>query len=711
MKIRRRLGLNAWISVVALVLMIVTLAWTFWEGHRADQNSRLTDEIRKVVSERVLVRDDYLLNPSEQAKNKWYEMSETIRALLESAAERFTGTEDRALLQEARKSLDVGLSSFSVILEKDQQKEYVDRKKFAFSEAEATLIGQVFVSAFTLNNSIVRLSEISDRAAITTRNRGFIFIFLFIVGSAIAITANSIFIRRIVSKRLTALNEGVAIIGDGNLDYHIDAAGDDELSSLARASNEMVLKLKAAQEYARSLIEASLDPLVTISALGKITDVNEASVQATGVVRSQLIGSDFSDYFTEPDKARGGYQKVFSEGFVRDYPLAIRHITGRIIDVLYNASIYKDNKGNVLGVFAAARDITERKQIESIGRLATVVRDSNDAITIQDYDGNIIAWNHGAELMFGYSEQEALQMTIWQLAPPDKAEEQRDFNRRLFAGESVSSFETQRLTKDGRLLDVWLTVTKMVNDEGKVIGIAATERDISERKKAEFDLRRSNDDLQQFANVASHDLQEPLRMIVSYLQLIEQRYKGRLDKDADDFINFAVDGGTRMQGLINGLLAFSRVESRSKPRERMDTEAILRDSLANIELIIAENKADVTYDPLPPVMFDPSQLIQIFQNLIVNAIKFHGEEAPRIHLAAEKKGRKWVFSVKDNGIGIDPQYKDKVFILFHRLGGIKYHGSGVGLSVCKRIVERHGGRIWYESEPGKGTTFYFTVPG
>jgi light-regulated signal transduction histidine kinase (bacteriophytochrome) len=243
-----------------------------------------------------------------------------------------------------------------------------------------------------------------------------------------------------------------------------------------------------------------------------------------------------------------------------------------------------------------------------------------------------------------------------------------------------------------------------------VIGIAATERDISERKKAELYLRRSNDDLQQFANVASHDLQEPLRMIVSYLQLIEQRYKGRLDKDADDFINFAVDGGTRMQGLINGLLAFSRVESRSKPREQVDTEAIIKDTLGNLEVIIAEHKADVTYDPLPSVMFDSSQLLQIFQNLIVNAIKFKGEEAPRIHVSAEKKGREWVFSVKDNGIGIDHQYKDKVFILFHRLSGVKYGGSGVGLSVCKRIVERHGGRIWFESESGKGTTFYFTVP-
>jgi len=347
---------------------------------------------------------------------------------------------------------------------------------------------------------------------------------------------------------------------------------------------------------------------------------------------------------------------------------------------------------------------------EEASRMVTVVRDSNDAITIQDVEGKILAWNRGAERMFGYSEQEALKMTIWQLAPPDKAAEQKDFNRRIFADEKVSSFETQRLTKDGRLLDVWLTVTKLVDAAGKVIGIAATERDITERKKAELDLKRSNEDLLQFANAASHDLQEPLRMIVSYLQLIEQRYKGKLDKNADDFIGFAVDGATRMQSLINGLLTYSRLGSHNKPFEPVEAEAVLKSVLSNLGLVLSETKAVVTHDPLPLVVAEASQLMQIFQNLIINAIKFHGEKTPHIHISAEKKDKEWVFSVKDNGIGIDLQYKDRVFVLFERLGGDKYSGNGVGLAVCKRIVERHGGRIWFESEPGRGTTFYFTVP-
>jgi light-regulated signal transduction histidine kinase (bacteriophytochrome) len=248
-------------------------------------------------------------------------------------------------------------------------------------------------------------------------------------------------------------------------------------------------------------------------------------------------------------------------------------------------------------------------------------------------------------------------------------------------------------------------------------GVFAAARDITERKRLEaeskrysLDLAKSNQDLQQFAYIASHDLQEPLRMIASYLQMIEKRYKNKLDKDADDFINFAVDGAVRMQDMINGLLLFSRVESRGKPFESVDTEAILKDVLANLEVAISENKAVVTHDYLPSVMVDHSQLILVFQNLIVNAIKFHGEEAPRIHISAEKKEKEWVFSVKDNGLGIDPQYNDKVFVLFQRLGGDKYPGIGLGLTVCKRIVERHDGHIWFESKLGKGVTFYFMVP-
>ena len=388
---------------------------------------------------------------------------------------------------------------------------------------------------------------------------------------------------------------------------HTDAEitfNEDNISVYARGIVQDITERKKAEEAIRlsniyncSLIEASLDPLVTIGHDGKITDVNTSTEFVTGYSRDELIGTDFVNYFTEPEKAKKGYKKVFNEGCVSDYALEIRHRNGSITPVLYNASVYKDESGEVIGVFAAARDITERKKAEEILKL--------------------------------------------------KLEE----------------------------------------------------------------LARSNAELEQFAYVSSHDLQEPLRMVTSYLQLLQRRYQGNLDDKADKYIHFAVDGAFRMQNLINDLLEFSRVTTRARDPVPMDSEFILDQVLSNLEVFIEENKPTVSHDPLPEVIADSTQLVQVFQNLIINGIKFHSEEAPKIHISAEKKESKWVFSVQDNGIGIDPQYSGKIFEVFKRLHKKEeYPGTGIGLAICKKIVERHGGHIWVESELGKGSTFYFTLP-
>ena len=225
------------------------------------------------------------------------------------------------------------------------------------------------------------------------------------------------------------------------------------------------------------------------------------------------------------------------------------------------------------------------------------------------------------------------------------------------------------------------------------------------------ELERSNRDLEQFAYIASHDLQEPLRMVRSYLQLIEQRYQGKLDADAKDFIAYAVDGASRMQTLISELLAYSRVGTRGKPFESIDCTAIVKRVLANLSVAIEESNAKVTYDPLPVVVADSMQLTQIFQNLIGNAIKFHSQDLPCVHISATDEHDEWTFSVHDNGIGIDPKNIERIFLIFQRLHTREeYPGAGIGLAICKRIVERHGGRFWASSEPGKGTAFCFTIP-
>jgi len=242
--------------------------------------------------------------------------------------------------------------------------------------------------------------------------------------------------------------------------------------------------------------------------------------------------------------------------------------------------------------------------------------------------------------------------------------------------------------------------------------------DITQERRAEEQLRtllveleRSNKELEQFAYVASHDLQEPLRMVSSYTQLLEKRYGDKLDDDAREFMNYTVDGARRMQRLINDLLEFSRLSTRGKQLEPVDANEVLGTVRANLSAAIEDAGALVTNEALPTVMADPTQLSQLLQNLVGNAIKFHGAEAPRVHIAAGEQDGEWVFSVRDNGIGINQEYFDRIFVIFQRLHvTADYPGTGIGLALCKRIAERHGGRIWVESEPGTGATFSFSIP-
>jgi len=234
---------------------------------------------------------------------------------------------------------------------------------------------------------------------------------------------------------------------------------------------------------------------------------------------------------------------------------------------------------------------------------------------------------------------------------------------------------------------------------------------LAEREHREAQLQRANADLQQFASVASHDLQEPLRMVTSYVQLLAQRYHGQFDAAAQEFMGHAVDGAQRMQRLIADLLAYTRVEAQGGEWLETDSEAVLAQVLRNLQLAVAESSAVVTHDPLPTVTAVPGQLGQVVQNLISNALKFRGPEPPNIHLSAQRQGPNWLFSVRDNGIGLDPTQAERIFQMFQRLHTRQeYPGTGIGLAICKKIVERHGGRIWVESAPGQGATFFFTLP-
>ncbi|MHC4513049.1 MAG: sensor histidine kinase [Planctomycetota bacterium] len=282
---------------------------------------------------------------------------------------------------------------------------------------------------------------------------------------------------------------------------------------------------------------------------------------------------------------------------------------------------------------------------------------------------------------------------------------------------ALHNFEVQHDFETVGRKTMLLNGRKVIEEEEEEELILLAIEDITERKRAKEErahytreLARSNADLEQFAYVASHDLQEPLRMVASFCTLLAERYRGKLDADADDFIGFAVEGATRMQALIEGLLQYSRVARRGGGFEPTACEVVLEQATANLETLIVENGAIVTHDPLPTVQADRSQLVQLFQNLIGNAVKFHGEQPPRVHVGAQREEDGWTFFVRDNGIGIEPRFGERVFEIFQRLHERdRYPGTGVGLSICKRIVEHHGGRIWVESQLGKGATFFFTL--
>jgi len=280
---------------------------------------------------------------------------------------------------------------------------------------------------------------------------------------------------------------------------------------------------------------------------------------------------------------------------------------------------------------------------------------------------------------------------------------------RIAAGEMIDPPALRRRDEIGVLSTA---VTRMVKS---LRGLAEKERglrvDLAEHQRVQGELRRSNAELEQFAYVASHDLQEPLRMVGSYTGLLKRRYQGKLDTEADEFIAYAMGGVTRMQALINDLLTYSRAGRGDRPLEEIDAGQALARALDSLQTAIAEKKAVVSQGAMPLVVANPIQLTQLFQNLVGNALKFCKDRRPEIRIAADRDGREWVFSVQDNGIGIDPQYQERIFLIFQRLHKREeYEGTGIGLAICKKIVEQQGGRIWVESEPGHGSTFKFTLP-
>jgi PAS domain S-box-containing protein len=372
-----------------------------------------------------------------------------------------------------------------------------------------------------------------------------------------------------------------------------------------------------------------------------------------------------------------------------------------------------------------ARDITESKRAdealrESERRFKLITETIGEVFWMNDPELRKVLYISPAyDRIWGRSRTDAYEHpeSFLDAIHPDDREEALTGLAKLQTG---APFELgfRIVRPDGAVVSIWDQAFPVRDATGKLECYVGIARDVSERKRLEDTIRsrseelaRSNEELERFAYVASHDLQEPLRMVASFTQLLSRKYSGKLDETADRYINFAVDGAKRMQQLITDLLAFSRINSRDLDLRPTECDRVVRLTLQNLKVAIDESGAAIECDPLPVLLADAGQLGQMFQNLIGNAIKFRGETPPRIHIAAADRGAEWEFSVRDNGIGIDPKHADRIFQIFQRLHTREqYPGTGIGLAVCKKTVERHGGRLWVESQPGGGSTFLFTMP-
>jgi PAS domain S-box-containing protein len=477
------------------------------------------------------------------------------------------------------------------------------------------------------------------------------------------------------------------------------------------------------------IIGSATDAIITVDDQQKITLFNAAAEAMFRCPATDAIGRSL-DHFI-PGRFRTVHRehiRIFAETGVTaramgsQRPLVALRADG--VEFPVEATISQITVGGARLFTAIVRDISERKRAEaalreSEGRLRAIVDTAVDAIITISEEGRITSFNPAATRIFGYQPEEVLGLNVNRLMPAPYHQEHDGYldsylttgiKKIIGIGREVTG---QR--KDGTTFPMDLAVSETIISDRRIFtGIV---RDISERKRAELslaaqaeELARSNVELERFAYVASHDLQEPMRTVRSFAQLLQRRCDNAIAGDAKEYLQFITEGVQRMQALINDLLAYSRVSSQGAAQVPTDANEILAKVLENLKASLASQHGEVISDRLPVVLADATQLGQLFQNLLGNAIKFHGNSDPRIRVFAKELEKEWEFSVRDNGIGISPEYFERIFIIFQRLHTIEeYGGTGIGLAICKKIVERHGGRIWVQSELGKGSTFHFTI--
>ncbi|MGB7969648.1 MAG: PAS domain S-box protein [Methanobacterium sp.] len=567
-----------------------------------------------------------------------------------------------------------------------------------------------------------------------------------------------------LQSRLDEAEETLFAIQNGEIDAIISPEGLD---------GPKVYTLESADSLYRNLVQEMNEGVATLTTDGTIVYGNSQLASMLKLPLEKLIGQRINDFISTKDIET--FQKIFNKGFKTksNGEISIKSVRGNVLPVYISVNTIKDLKGVyvVITDLSQQKHHEELKTAheklnkslealkESEKSYRNIIENIQDAYMRSDKEGLIVMASPSAARVYGYDSPEEMIGTS-ALSYYKNPNDRRYVLDVLQKNGKIEANESEALRKDGTCFFASQNAQYYYDNEGVIQGTETLVRDITSLKKAEkeiqerlekerqlteelssaneelqaiseevltsndelrhaqnnlrllvSELKMSNKELEQFAYVASHDLQEPLRMITSFTQLLEKRYKGQLDVDADDYIGFVVDGAHRMKDLIDDLLEFSRLNTEVREFELVIMEIALEDVLRNLKPSIRESKAHITHDYLPNIMGDHVQIIQLLQNLIGNAIKFKGNDPPDIHISAKDNGNDWMFSVNDKGIGIDQNHQEQIFSIFKRLHTKEeYPGTGIGLSISKRIVERHNGQIWIESELGKGSTFYFTIP-
>ncbi len=505
------------------------------------------------------------------------------------------------------------------------------------------------------------------------------------------------------------------VVARGDFSRRIAKRSNDELGALVDAFNRMMAEverrnavLAQQEERFRLVVEAAPTATLMIDAHQRIAFGNPRAEALFGMPRDALVGLHMERLVRGPQGACAPAAKAPEDGthVQRGTTFATR-ADGR--DVPIEMELIAVSAQDQVFTLAFLVDLTERRRAQDW--FQRVVEAAPNASVVIDASGRIALMNCAAERLFGHRREDLLGSNIGCLLP-DGQRDAAHVAEHFAACHATDTGAGRELTgwhKSGRELQLEIGLTSLEGPQGPCT--LASMADIGERKRWANELRRSNDELEQFAYVASHDLQEPLRIIANYTELLASRYAEQLDDRAKKYIHYASDGARRMQRLMSDLLAYARIGSEGKQLKPVDVQAALQDVLEVMRRPIREAQASIVADGLPCVLADEAQLRQLLLNLLGNAVKFRAEAPPAVTIEAAREGERWRFAVRDNGIGIAMAYAERVFQMFQRLHERgRYEGSGIGLAISKRIVERHGGRIWLQSEPGQGTTFFFTLP-